>query len=81
MVKERLPGFSHGGNASMVRRSGIHRKGGCRPAFAGKGTARRGGPGRLTIYTTGDVEEYALRARQVGLERVEQVVCYPPMEL
>ena len=46
-----------------------------------KGTARRGGPGRLTIYTTGDVEEYALRARQVGLERVERVVCYPPMEL
>ena len=45
------------------------------------GTARRGGPGSLTIYTTGDVEEYALRARQVGLERVERVEFYPPMEL
>ena len=44
-------------------------------------TARRGGLGSLTIYTTGDVEEYALRARQVGLERVERVEFYPPMEL
>lgn len=41
----------------------------------------RKSPGTLTIYTTGDVEEYALRARQVGLERVEQVEFYPPMEL
>ena len=38
-------------------------------------------PGTLSIYTTGDVEEYALRARQVGLERVERVEFYPPMEL
>ena len=38
-------------------------------------------PGRLTIYTTGGVDEYALRARQVGLERVERVEFYPPMEL
>ena len=38
-------------------------------------------PGRLTIYTTGDVAEYALRARQVGLERVDRVEFYPPMEL
>ena len=45
------------------------------------GLARRGGPGSLTIYTTGDVEEYALRTRQVGLERVERVEFYPPMEL
>ena len=38
-------------------------------------------PGSLTIYTTGDVEEYALRARQVGLEQVAGVEFYPPMEL
>lgn len=38
-------------------------------------------PGSLTIYTTGDVAEYALRARQVGLERVDRVECYPPMEI
>ena len=38
-------------------------------------------PGRLTIYTTGDVAEYALRARQVGLERVDRVEFYPPMAL
>jgi len=38
-------------------------------------------PGALTVYTTGDVEEYALRARQVGLERVAGVEFYPPMEL
>lgn len=38
-------------------------------------------PGTLTIYTTGDVAEYALRARQVGLERVERVEYYPPMEI
>lgn len=40
-----------------------------------------GKPGGLTIYTTGDVEEYALRARQVGLERVSSVEFYPPMEI
>ena len=40
-----------------------------------------GGEGKLTIYTTGDVAEYALRARQVGLERVGGVEFYPPMEL
>ena len=39
------------------------------------------GPGALTVYTTGDVAEYALRARQVGLERVAGVEFYPPMEL
>lgn len=38
-------------------------------------------PGTLTIYTTGDVDEYALRALQVGLERVDRVEFYPPMEL
>lgn len=38
-------------------------------------------PGGLTIYTTGDVAEYTLRARQVGLERVSEVNYYPPMEL
>lgn len=36
-------------------------------------------PGSLTVYTTGDVAEYALRARQVGLERAA-VEFYPPME-
>ena len=41
----------------------------------------RTGPGALTIYTTGDVAEYALRARQVGLERVAAVEFYPPMEI
>ncbi|MCI8303825.1 MAG: glutamate racemase [Lawsonibacter sp.] len=35
--------------------------------------------GSLTIYTTGDVEEYGLRARQVGLERVAAVKYYKPM--
>ena len=38
-------------------------------------------PGSLTVYTTGDVDEYALRASQVGLERVNQVEFYPPMEI
>ena len=38
-------------------------------------------PGKLTVYTTGDVAEYALRARQVGLERVAGVEFYPPMEV
>lgn len=41
----------------------------------------RKSPGTLTIYTTGAVAEYALRARQVGLERVASVEYYPPMEL
>ena len=51
-------------------------------AYLGEhGLERRGGPGSLSIYTTGDVEEYALRARQVGLERVKRVEFYPPMEL
>ena len=40
-----------------------------------------GKAGTLNIRTTGSVEEYALRARQVGLERVESVEFYPPMEL
>lgn len=38
-------------------------------------------PGKMTIYTTGDVEEYALRASQVGLERVAAVEHYEPMTL
>ena len=38
-------------------------------------------PGRLSIYTTGDVEEYALRAQQTGLERVDMVTPYPAMEI
>lgn len=38
-------------------------------------------PGTLTVYTTGDVEEYVLRAAQVGLERVSKVEYYPPMRL
>ena len=51
-------------------------------AYLGEhGLERRGGPGSLSIYTTGDVEEYALRARQVGLERVKRVEFYPPMEM
>ena len=37
--------------------------------------------GTLRVYTTGDVEEYALRARQVGLERVSKVEYYPPMDI
>jgi len=41
----------------------------------------RTGSGGLAVYTTGDVGEYTLRARQVGLERVERVEFYPPMEL
>lgn len=44
-------------------------------------TRPEAGGGRITIYTTGDVDEYALRARQVGLERVDRVESYPPMEL
>jgi len=37
--------------------------------------------GKLDIYTTGSVEEYALRARQVGLQRVDGVYPWPAMEL
>jgi glutamate racemase len=37
--------------------------------------------GRLDVYTTGDVQEYALRAKQVGLEPVSGVRFYPPMEI
>ena len=44
-------------------------------------TRQGGGEGKLTVYTTGDVAEYARRARQVGLERVAGVEFYPPMEL
>jgi len=36
--------------------------------------------GKLDIYTTGSVEEYALRARQVGLQRVDGVYPWPAME-
>ena len=46
-----------------------------------EGGLKREGEGSLEIYTTGDVEEYALRARQVGLKRVRSVEFYPPMEL
>lgn len=35
--------------------------------------------GCLRIYTTGNPEEYALRAAQVGLERLDGVEPYPPM--
>ena len=38
-------------------------------------------PGRLDVFTTGDVDEYALRARQVGLDPVNSVSYYPPMSL
>ena len=38
-------------------------------------------PGGLTVHTTGSVAEYALRARQVGLERVTGVEYYPPMDI
>lgn len=41
----------------------------------------RTSPGTLAVYTTGAVEEYALRAAQVGLERVSKVEYYPPMIL
>lgn len=44
-------------------------------------TNPQAGPGSVRIYTTGDVSEYTLRARQVGLERVERVESYPPMIL
>ena len=47
-----------------------------------EGLARTGEePGKLTIYTTGNVEEYTQRARQVGLERVEAVYSYPALTL
>ena len=39
------------------------------------------GAGRLEIYTTGDVEESALRATQVGLDPVSSVSYYPPMQV
>ena len=38
-------------------------------------------PGGLSVSTTGDVAEYRLRAGQVGLERIDRVEWYPPMEL
>lgn len=34
--------------------------------------------GTLSIYTTGDTEEYVLRAKQVGLEQITGVSYYPP---
>ena len=37
--------------------------------------------GRVSIYTTGDVEEYSLRAKQAGLQRVEQVKAYPALKI
>jgi glutamate racemase len=36
-------------------------------------------PGRLDIYTTGSVKEYAKRAKQVRLDPVTSVSFYPPM--
>lgn len=36
-------------------------------------------PGTLDIFTTGDVEEYRAKARQVGLDPVTSVQFYPPM--
>ena len=36
-------------------------------------------PGGITIYTTGDVEEYAQRARQVGLARIREVRAWPAL--
>lgn len=38
-------------------------------------------PGALTIYTTGNVEEYTQRAQQVGLERIKSVQSYPALTL
>lgn len=38
-------------------------------------------PGTLEIFTTGSVEEYTQRARQVGLERVSAVRSYPALKL
>ena len=53
-----------------------------RDDLAARGLLREGeGPGRLDIYTTGDVEQYALRAAQAGLGPVSSVSCYPPMEV
>ena len=47
-----------------------------------EGLRKPGGrPGTLTIYTTGDVEAYTQRARQVGLERIEAVRPYPALML
>lgn len=37
--------------------------------------------GRLDIFTTGSVEEYAMKAAKVGLDPVSSVQFYPPMEL
>ena len=37
--------------------------------------------GALKIYTTGDVQEYALRARQVGLKNISGVEYYPPLKI
>lgn len=48
----------------------------------GNNLVRQGGEkGRVKIYTTGDVKEYTLRAKQVGLERVEGVCTYPTLEI
>ncbi len=49
----------------------------CREGLGNPGTK----PGGLTVHTTGSVAEYALRARQVGLERVTGVEYYPPMDI
>lgn len=40
-----------------------------------------GHTGALSIYTTGDVQEYALRAGQVGLRELRGVEWYPPMDI
>ena len=42
-------------------------------------TRAQPGRGKLDIFTTGDVDEYALRAEQVGLREVQSVSFYPPM--
>ena len=38
-------------------------------------------PGTLEIFTTGSVEEYEQRARQVGLTRIHSVQSYPALKL
>ena len=50
--------------------------------LAGSGLGREAGHrGGVEIHTTGSPEEYALRARQAGLETVRAVLSHPPMSL
>ena len=44
-------------------------------------SAHQGCDGTLRIYTTGDVEEYAVRAQQVGLKRVKEVLGWPAAKI